>query len=165
MVFNLLIYFSAIVLPVSSIISTTSFKEIVTNYDVAMILFTKSGTPLPALFFGYCKNKAATFYYRLYIMSKPDSHKLFGVILSQEIFSASSNANTIKASRRAGGNNPWVAFSMKKKEEALSRIADSISAVMVENQNRNLKHSKKMRIERDTGGFYMNIVTLSTGAR
>jgi hypothetical protein len=77
-------------------------------------------------------------------MSKPDPHKSFGVVLTQEIFSASSAMNTTKVSARAGGNSPWVTFSMKKKEEALCRIADSIPAMLVENQNRNLKRSKKM---------------------
>jgi hypothetical protein len=56
------------------------FKEMVTDYDAAMILFTKSGSHSPTLY-DYCRNKAATFYCRLYIKSKPDSHKSFGVIL------------------------------------------------------------------------------------
>jgi hypothetical protein len=67
----------------------------VTDYDAAMILFTKYGTHLPD-FYGYCKNKAATYYYRLYIMSKPDSHKLFGAVLSQEIFSASGKVPFVR---------------------------------------------------------------------
>jgi hypothetical protein len=45
------------------------FKEMVTDYDVVMILFTKSGSRLPT-FYDYCRNKAATFYYRLYIKSR-----------------------------------------------------------------------------------------------
>jgi hypothetical protein len=138
------------------------FKEMVTDYDAAMILFTKSGTHSPT-FYGYCRNKAETFYYRLYIKSKPDSHKSFGVVLSQEIFSASSvdNINASATPPRASR----VAVSMKKKEEAVSRIAESMTAMMVENQNRNSRCSEKMQLERDTGTFYMNIATLPTGAR
>jgi hypothetical protein len=49
-------------------------KTMVKDYHAAMILFTKSGTR-SAAFYDYCKNKTATFYYRLYIMSRPDSHK------------------------------------------------------------------------------------------
>jgi hypothetical protein len=142
------------------------FKEMVTDYDAAMLLFTKSGTHLPT-FYGYCTNKPATSYYRLYIMSKPNSHKSVElIILSHEIFSSSSAANT-NASVSAGssaGACP-VAFSMKKKEEAMSRIADSMTAIMVENQIWNSKHTEKMQLKHDTGAFYMNIATLPTGAR
>jgi hypothetical protein len=52
---------------------------------------------------------------------------------------------------------------MKKKEEALSRITYSMTAMMVENQNS--KCSKKMQLECDTGAFYMKIVMLPTGVR
>jgi hypothetical protein len=45
---------------------------------------------------------------------------------------------------------PWAsraAFSMKKKEEAMSWIADSMTVMMVENQNLNSKPSVKMYLE------------------
>jgi hypothetical protein len=89
------------------------FKEMVTAYNAAMILYTKYGTHSPD-FYGYCKNKASTYYYRLYIMSKPESHKSFGAVLSQELFSASSATNTRKANERAGG--PRVARSVYEEE-------------------------------------------------
>jgi hypothetical protein len=54
---------------------------------------------------------------------------------------------------------------MKREEEAMSRIAESMTSTMVENQNRNSRRSEKMQLERDTGAFYMNIATLPTGAR
>jgi hypothetical protein len=42
-------------------------KEIVTEHNAAMYLVMKSGTHSHA-FYGYCKTKAATFYYMLYII-------------------------------------------------------------------------------------------------
>jgi hypothetical protein len=139
--------------------ATHWFKEMVSDYDAAMILFTKSGNHSPD-FYGYCKSKPATYYYRLDILSKPNSHKSFGVVLSEEIFSSSDdNANsTSTAAPRLGAN------SMKKKEEAMSRIALSMTQTMVANQNRSSKRQEKMQLERDTGAFFMNITTLPAGA-
>jgi hypothetical protein len=46
----------------------------------------------------------------------------------------------------------WVAVYMKKKEEAMNRIAESMTATMVvENHNQNSRRSEKMQLERDTG--------------
>ncbi len=58
--------------------TTTWFKEIVADYEVALNWFTKLGKHQPN-FYGFCKKKPQIYYYRLYAESKPNLHKAFSV--------------------------------------------------------------------------------------
>jgi hypothetical protein len=124
----------------------------VTDYDATMILFTNSDTHSPALF----SMDTAITRQQLSITGCTACPSLtpttsFGVVLSHEIFSTSRTTN-INASVRVGGSAGASRdiFSIKKKEEAMSMIADSMTVMMVDNQNRNLKCTEKMQLEHDT---------------
>ena len=61
------------------------FKEMVKLYDAAMVWFTESGTHQPD-FMGYVKGKHFLYYYRMYMVEKPNAHKAFNTICKLEDF-------------------------------------------------------------------------------
>jgi hypothetical protein len=105
------------------------FKAIISeDYKLALTWFTKSGKHQPD-FYKFCQKKAKTYYYPLCAESKPNLHKAFSVVFTDDVFSESAVAG--KGSGKQGvpcGSSPR---GLKRKEEAMTRVANLMKKTFV----------------------------------
>jgi hypothetical protein len=148
--------------------ATGWFKEIVSDYELALSWYTKSGEHEPN-FFHFCRKKPQTYYYRLYVVDQPNSHKAFSAVLDDTIFSESTSAS--KLTGKQSVNRGDSATGLKRKEEAISRVADNMTDkfLVVKNRqitdnNRKGMRTEKMELERDTTTYYINVCSLPDSA-
>jgi hypothetical protein len=98
----------------------------------------------------------------LYAESKPNSHKAFSVILTDNVFSELTAAG--KGSGKQGvlrGSSP---SGLKRKEEAMARVANWMMKTFVASKERHDKRLEQMQLGCNTTTIYVSLCSLPESA-
>jgi hypothetical protein len=83
-----------------------------------------------------------------FLQSKPNSHKAFSVVLTDDVFSESTAAGMGSGKQEVlRGASP---SGLERKEEAMTRVADSMTKTFVASKERHDKRTEQMQPGRDT---------------
>jgi hypothetical protein len=103
------------------------------------------------------------YYYRLYTESKPNLHRAFSVVLSDDVFSESTAAG--KDSSKQGvlcGASP---SGLKRKEEAMTRVADLMTMTFIALKEHHNKYTEQMQLGgRNTTTYLISLCSLLKSA-
>jgi hypothetical protein len=93
---------------------------------------------------------------------KPNSHKAFSVVLTDDVFSEPTAAG--KGSGKQGVPRGSSPSGLKRKEEAMTRVANSMTKTFVASKERHDKRSEQMQLGRDTTTIYVSLCSLPESA-
>jgi hypothetical protein len=98
----------------------------------------------------------------LYAESKPNSHKAFSVVLTDDVFSESTVAG--KGSGKQGVPRGSSPSGLKRKEEAMTRVPNSMTKTFVASKECHDKRSEQMQLGRGTTTIYVSLCSLPESA-
>jgi hypothetical protein len=98
-----------------------------------------------------------------FLQSKPNSHKAFiTVVLTHDVFSESTAAG--KGSGKQGVLREASPSGLERKEEAMNRVANSMTKTFVASKERHDKRKEKMQVGRNTTTYYAGLCSLPKSA-
>ena len=128
-------------------------------YDAAMVWFTESGTHQPD-FMGYVKGKPFLYYYRMYMVEKPNAHKAFNTMLDDDMFGDSfTNPTTGGGGKDKGSRNR----TLKQKQAMLQEVALSMSEPLTAEAQRARKNDEKLQLEQNIVSYTLNLLNIPDG--
>jgi hypothetical protein len=106
-------------------------KEIWKDYDKAIMNFTKSGRQEQDLYGDGFTNTVFTYYYRLHVKDKPESHKAYSSLIDKNVF---AEAGLVKKSKKLSSNTKGSRNT--NKEESMKRVATAVFDPIQQDQRR-----------------------------
>jgi hypothetical protein len=92
------------------------------------------------------------------VESKANSHKAFSVLLTDHVFSEPTAAG--KGSGSQGVPRGSSPSGLKRKEEAMTRVANLMTKTFVASKERHDKQLEQMQLGRDTTTIYVSLCSL-----
>jgi hypothetical protein len=94
----------------------------------------------------------------LYAKSKPNSHKAFSVVLTDDTFGEPAAAG--KGSGKQGVPRGASPSGLKRKEEAMTRVANSMRKTLTASKYHHAKRTEQMQLGPNTTTIYAGLCSL-----